>query len=188
MQITGKLSSVCYGKKRLVFLHKLNPNQDWKMEEKFPRAMFNQLARKQNLSNCGTQITTKNTDTQTRTHIQIHALFNTLIPNASVSSVLCDYWFRTWFLWVLAILFSSHRRTFKDITIVPKWPQPPIKEREREREREKGSWGGGSLFFSCNVSKSLASTRAEFFREQTVKCILLNEATVHCPNPYYQLY
>lgn len=48
------------------------------------------------------------------------------------------------------------------------------------RSRREGERGGerAVAFFFCNVSKSLASARAESFREQTVKCVLLNEATV----------
>lgn len=110
----------------------------------------------------------------------MHGLFNTLIPQMPLSppcSATTDLGRGSSGFWQ-----SFSPATEGPLKISPLFPNGLSHRSRREGERD----GGGGAFFW--KKKSLASAQAEFFREQTVKCVLLNEATVHCPNPYYQLY
>lgn len=121
-----------------------------------------------------------------KTYIYTHACRHKLVLHFNPST-LCDHWFIRWIIWGFSVLFSQPQKApLKTSLQFPngltsclrkkgRGKREGEREKLREKQKEKQRW---SFKMIAMFPKGLASVQGEFFREQTVKCVLSNEATV----------
>lgn len=121
-----------------------------------------------------------------KTYIYTHACRHKLVLHFNPST-LCDHWFIRWIIWGFSVLFSQPQKApLKTSLQFPnglssclrkkgRGKREGDREKLREKQKEKQRW---SFKMIAMFPKGLASVQGEFFREQTVKCVLSNEATV----------